>query len=97
MPWIHGDHWLELSVLKQRWLTDLQGRCLKAGEGLGSVLNGVEDDYRPHLTLGMTYDSTIRCSDLPRELVRGSTAGWSFRLGVAGDHLTLRQVLPWHS
>jgi len=71
----------------------LQARCLEAGGGLGSVVNGVQDDYRPHLTLCMTYDKSVRLPGLPGEVIRGATPGWTFRLGVSGDHLKLERFL----
>jgi hypothetical protein len=95
VPWIHGDHWLEISVLKQDWLRDLQARCLDATHGLGTVMNGVRDGHRPHLTLGTTYVDSLHLPEPPRDLIQGATPGWSLRLGVSGGYLTLHEILSW--
>jgi 2'-5' RNA ligase len=84
--------WLEVPTLKSRRLTTLRNRSVEELELNGfHVLSGVDDSYRPHLTVALmkTFASAIPPLD-PRSL-RASVDGWTLAVSELEDNYVVNK------
>jgi 2'-5' RNA ligase len=95
VPGPENDNWIEIPVLSSRWLRDLQASALELTRDLGTVVNGVGDRYRPHVTVGLTFAEQVSFPKLSADFLRNSSREWSLRIGISGENYSLVEVLPW--
>ncbi|WP_160050491.1 hypothetical protein [Nocardiopsis sp. FR4] len=95
VPGPDGDNWIEIPVLSTGAMRKLQEEALAATGGNGDVANGVGDRFRPHVTVGLTYSTSIELPALPPSLLRLSSDSWTPMLGLSGPNYTLTRLIEW--
>ena len=86
LPGRHGEVWIEIPVKKTSGLTQLQMALLSAVEvSFPRIKNGVGDNYRPHLTLGLIDNGrTICLEEFEYSLLRKRGLKCALELGLSG-------------
>jgi len=83
--------WLEISVLKNKKLKNLQSDVLEV-IGNKKVINGVGDNYRPHITLGLLQNNTFNL-DFQNELFVDKEITSYLKVGYVGENGILKNLL----
>lgn len=88
LPSSSGDTWVEIQVLKNAAVLKLQ-QSLLALEVMKNrkIFNGVGDDFRPHITVGL-LDNTWILDGIPLriKLLRSKNVAAKLSLGHVGDN-----------
>lgn len=96
LPTPEGDVWQEVAILKKRMLADLQAEILRIlGGEIKAVINGVDDMYRPHFTVGLTkmQAAGYALSELPHEVLRAADISCTLHVGLTGDSYQVTRLL----
>lgn len=81
LPSNSGSTWVEISVLKSKALSELQGGIVERF-GVSSIQNDVGDLYRPHLTIGKYKTADAFAIALPYHELRASGLNCTLRVGT---------------
>lgn len=89
------ESWIEVPILKSQALSELQsGLLLSEVIGHRPIFNGVGDEFRPHVTVGLVDGLARSIPELtaPGNILRRRIAG-RLCLGISGEHYSLVQIL----
>lgn len=94
LPSREGHVWIEIAVLKSLALSTIQQRVLRAVGDRGEVRSGVEDAYRPHITIARALRT--RCFNalrLDEDVLRRKGVVGRVGIGVSGANFQFERTL----
>lgn len=95
-PVANGEKWISIPVFGTEKLRELQRKAIEATAGNGRITSGINDQFKPHITLAHTFDEEISFSQWDAELLRLSSDSWKPCLGVSGEYYVLDSVVSWN-
>lgn len=98
LPSSSGDAWVEIQVLKSDAILQLQKSLLNLSSMKGrKIINGVEDDFRPHVTVGLLDKyQVINNVHLPKHPLRNSEVKARLSLGYVGsNYIFTKSIHTW--
>ena len=93
LPAKDGSMWIEISVLKGERIASAQEQALAVAGG-ARIINGVGDQYRPHITLVHTVcDDKLQPIRVENEVVRRKNVVGKPALGISGENYQFTKIL----
>lgn len=76
--------WMEISVLKSHELINFQNELKKKLKKFKSI-SGIDDKFRPHITLAKTQNDKIKFNKLDYSILRKKQVSAKLAIGKAGE------------
>lgn len=91
LPSHSGGYWVEISVLKSNQIIDLQNILIQRLKKV-KILSGIEDRFRPHITLAKVKGGTINLDDLSYLLLRKKSVKAEVVIGRADSIFEFQKI-----
>lgn len=83
--------WIEISILKNQQLINIQKNLIKKLDKY-EIKSGIEDRFRPHVTLAKTNDYKIKLKDLDYSILRKKQVNAKTVIGLADSSFEFHKL-----